>query len=156
MNQSIAKIINGKLIQGHQVASGTSPTSPYPQGTIATQIPFFRQLGLDLSPYFQGTLNIDIAPYACKVNKPQLTFAQVNWTQLHPPEDFSFSPCQVLYNDESYEGWVYYPHPETKIRHFHNPSVMELIAVPIPNIKYGDLLQIVINPLEIEIIEAIT
>lgn len=154
MNQTIAKIINGKLIQGHQVASGTSLTSPYPQGTIATQIPFFRQLGLDLSPYFQGTLNIDIAPYACKVNNPQLTFAQVNWTQLHPPEDFSFSPCQVLYNDGSYAGWVYYPHPETKIRHFHNPSVMELIAVPIPNIKYGDLLQIVINPLEIEIMES--
>jgi len=153
MNQ---QIINGKLIQGHQVASGISPTSPYPQGTIATQIPLFRQLGLDLLPYFQGTLNIDISPYACKVKNPQLTFRQVNWTQFHPPEDFSFSPCQVLYNDESYEGWVYYPHPETKIRHFHNPSVMELIAVPIPNIKYGDLLQIVINPLEIEIIEAIT
>jgi hypothetical protein len=147
------QIINGKLIQGHQVASGTSPTSPYPQGTIATQIPFFKKLGLDLSPYFQGTLNIDIAPYVCKVNNPQLTFAQVNWTQLHPPEDFSFSPCQVLYNDGSYAGWVYYPHPETKIRHFHNPSVMELIAVTIPNIKYGDLLQIEINPLEIEIIE---
>jgi hypothetical protein len=31
---------------------------------------------------------------------------------------------------------------------------MELIAVPIPNIKYGDLLQIAINPFEIEIIEA--
>ncbi|MCA6573385.1 MAG: hypothetical protein IM537_18300 [Pseudanabaena sp. M57BS1SP1A06MG] len=154
MNQPIAKIINGKLIQGHQVASGTSPTSPYPQGTIANQIPFFRQLGLDLSPYFQGTLNIDIAPYACKVNNPQLTFAQVNWTQLHPPEDFSFSPCQVLYNDGIYDGWVYYPHPETKIRHFHNPSVMELIAVTIPNIKYRDLLQIEINPLEIEIIES--
>jgi len=150
------QIINGKLIQGHQVASGTSPTSPYPQGTIATQMPFFQKLGLDLTEYFQGTLNVDISPYTCKVKNPQLTFRQVNWTQFHPPEDFSFSPCQVLYNDASYEGWVYYPYPETKIRHFHNPSVMELIAVPIPHIKYGDLLQIVINPLEIEIIEAIT
>ncbi|MFM7599958.1 MAG: hypothetical protein ACKO7R_01980 [Pseudanabaena sp.] len=145
--------INGKLIQGHQVASGKSLTSPYPQGTIAAQIPFFKKLGLDLSPYFQGTLNVDISPYIFKVNNPQLTFAQLNWTQLHPPEDFSFSPCQILYNDGSYEGWVYYPHPETKIRHFHNPSVMELIVVPIPKIKYGDLLQIVINPFEIEIFD---
>jgi len=49
------QIINGKLIQGHQVASGTSPTSPYPQDTIATQMPFFQKLGLDLTEYFQPT-----------------------------------------------------------------------------------------------------
>ena len=153
MNQLIAQIINGKLIEGHQVASGKSLTSPYPQGTIATQIPFFQQLGLDLSPYFQGTLNVDISPYTCKVHNPKLTFAKVNWTHLHPPEDFSFSPCQVLYNDGNYAGWVYYPHPETKIRHFHNPCIIEIIAISIPKIKYGDLLQIVVNPLEIEIIE---
>jgi hypothetical protein len=90
------------------------------------------------------------------MNSPRFTFPQVSWTTAHPPEDFSFSRCQIIYNDESYDGWVYYPHPETKIRHFHNPCVMELVAVPIPKIKYGDLLQLLINPVEIDIVEPIT
>ena len=148
--------IYGKLLQGHQVASGRSLNSPYHAGTILTQIPFFKKLGLDLSPYFRGTLNVDISPYIYLINSPQFTFQQVNWTTAHPPEDFSFSQCQIIYNDESYDGWVYYPHPETKIRHFHNPSVMELVAIPIPKIKYGDLLQLLINPVEIDIVEPTT
>jgi hypothetical protein len=146
--------IEGKLIQGHQVASGKSPNSPYKEGTIATQTPFFQKLGVDFSPYFQGTLNIDISPYIYVMKKPQFSFQQVNWTTAHPPEDFSFSRCHIIYNNESYDGWVYYPHPETKIQHFQNSSVIELIAMPIPNIKYGDRLKISINNLEIDIIEA--
>ena len=38
----------------------------------------------------------------------------------------------------NYEGWVYYPHPETKLRNFQNPSLLEVIAYPIPGILYGD------------------
>ena len=37
-----------------------------------------------------------------------------------------------------YEGWVYYPHLETKLRNFQNPSLLEVIAYPIPGILYGD------------------
>ncbi len=147
--------INGKLIQGHQVASGKATNSPYAQGTISTQIPLFQELGLDLTPYFRGTLNVDISPYTYLMKKPQFTFRKVNWTISHPPEDFSFSQCRIIYNDDSYDGWVYYPHPETKIRHFHNPSIVEVIAMPIPKIKYSDLLQLSINPLEIDINDSI-
>jgi hypothetical protein len=143
--------IDATLLQGHQVASGRSANSPYAEGTIAMQIPVFQKLGVDLSPYFKGTLNVDISPYIYTMVKPQFTFRQVNWTDAHPPEDFSFSQCQVIYDNQSYDGWVYYPHPETKIRHFHNPAIVELIAMPIPNIQYSDCLQVVLNPLEIDI-----
>lgn len=44
------------------MASGRAPDSPYPAGTIALQAPFFREHGVDLSPYFPGTLNVDLAP----------------------------------------------------------------------------------------------
>ena len=48
-----------------------------------------------------------------------------------------------------YEGWVYYPHPETKLRHFQNPSLLEVVAVHIPPIKYGDKLDVLVNSEEI-------
>jgi hypothetical protein len=83
------------------------------------------------------------------MQKPEHTFHHVEWTDLHPPEHFSFSRCKVVYNGHEYDGWVYYPHPETKKRNFQNPSLVEVIAMPIPEIKYGDTLEVLLNPEEI-------
>ena len=57
----------------------------------------------------------------------------------------------MIYKDVEYEGWVYYPHPETKLRHFQDPSLLEVIAYPIPEIKYGDEVQILVDAQEIEV-----
>jgi len=46
---------------------------------------------------------------------------------------------------------MYYPRRETKLRHFQDPSLLEVIAYPIPEIKYGDEVQALINPKEIEV-----
>ena len=81
--------------------------------------------------------------------RQQYTFEHVAWTDLHPPETFSFSRCLVIFRGLSYDGWVYYPHPETKLRHFQNPSLLEVIALPIPEIGYGDQLLAHLNPAEI-------
>ena len=144
-------LIHGTLVQGYRVASG--PSRDYPYGALDGQRPFFKVRGLDLEPYFNGTLNIDIRPNTFKLVKPEFTFQYVEWTDLHPPEHFSFSRCRVIYKDIEYEGWVYYPHPETKIRHFQDPSLLEVIAVPIPDIKYGDELDVLLNPEEIHVME---
>jgi len=53
-----------------------------------------------------------------------------------------------------YDGWVYYPHPETKKRNFQNPSLVEVIASPIPEIRYGDELRVLLNPDEISVDQA--
>jgi phage pi2 protein 07 len=58
----------------------------------------------------------------------------------------------VICKDVEYDGWVYYPHPETKLRHFQNPSLLEVIAHEIPEIKYGDEVQVLVNPEELEVI----
>ena len=50
-----------------------------------------------------------------------------------------------------YDGWVYYPHPETKRRNFQNPSLIEVIAMEISGIQYGDALDVMVNPEEIEV-----
>jgi hypothetical protein len=139
--------VNGILAQGYRVASG--PSADYPYGALDRQRPIFKARGLDLAGCFNGTLNIDIRPHAFKMEKPEYTFHHVEWTDLHPPEHFSFSRCKVIYKEGEYNGWVYYPHPETKERNFQNPSLVEVIALPIPNIHYGDTLQVLLNPEEI-------
>lgn len=141
--------IGGTLVPGHHVAS--APSKDYPYGTLEKQRPFFKNLGLDLSTYFNGTLNIDISPAVFRLVKPQYTFPLVEWTDLHPPETFSFSPCKVAFRGAEYDGWLYYPHPETKLRHFQNPSLIEVIAMPIPGVQYGDSLELLLPNGVIEI-----
>ena len=145
-------LISGTLVQGYRVASG--PSKDYPYGALERQMPIFRSRGLDLNGYFNGTLNIDIRPHAFELIKPEFTFRYVGWTDLHPPEHFSFSRCKVIYEKLEYEGWVYYPHPETKLRHFQDPSLLEVIASQIPEIEYGDVLQVLVNPEEITVTKA--
>ena len=139
--------LHGTIVEGYRVASG--PTKDYPYGALDRQRPLFKSRGLDLTAYFNGTLNIDIRPNTFKLVKPEFTFQHVEWTDLHPPEHFSFSRCRVIHKDIEYEGWVYYPHPETKLRHFQDPSLLEVIAVRIPDSKYGDELDVLVNPEEI-------
>ena len=87
--------VRGVLVEGYRVASG--PSSDYPYGTLDRQRPIFKERGLDLSAYFNGTLNVDIRPLIFRLIKPEFTFRNVEWTDLHPPEHFSFSHCRVSY-----------------------------------------------------------
>ncbi len=142
-------LLRGILVKGHQVAS--RPSREYPYSSLEKQKPFFKKLGLDLYEYFNGTLNISIAPLEFEMSAPEITFELVEWTDLHPPETFSFSRCKVRFERKEYEGWVYYPHPETKKTHFQNPSLIEVITYEIPNIEYGDAIEVEINSQEITI-----
>jgi hypothetical protein len=139
--------LHGKLVQGYRVAS--APSADYPYGALDRQRPIFKSRGLDLDAYFNGTLNVDISPHTFQMVKPEFTFHHVDWTDLHPPEHFSFSRCKVIYHHVEFDGFVYYPHPETKIRNFQNPSLLEVIAKPIPAIEYGDELAVMVNSAEI-------
>lgn len=126
--------------QARRVAS-----TEYPYGTLEKQKPFFKERGLNLDPFFEGTLNISIAPYHFVWVKPQYTFHGVAWTDLHPPEDFSFQPCRVRFAGRTYEGYIYYPHPETKIRHFEEDTIVEVITTWIPELHYGNAMEIDID-----------
>jgi len=136
--------VKGVLVKGYGVASGSS--SEYPYGALERQIPIFRSLGLDLSSFHRGTLNIDIQPVTFELVSPEFTFRDVRWTDLHPPEHFSFARCQIGYAEALYDGWIYYPHPETKRRNFHSHSLLEVIAARIPGIYTGDMLEVHVDP----------
>lgn len=143
--------IAGTVQQGHQVASGSATDSPYPAGTIALQIPYFQALGLDLTACFPGTLNVSIAPYQFQLIQSPYRFKQVHWTDRHPPENFSFSACQVIFDSIRYGGWIYYPDPATKRTHFQPASTLEILAPPIRGITYGDRLTLEVNASEVKI-----
>ena len=152
MANSYFTSVTGIVKPGHQVASGNAPNSPYEKGTLAMQLPFFRDLGLDLTGLFLGTLNVSIAPYTFKLTQPKYTFPLVKWHPNFAAETFSFSPCKVIYLDKIYESLIYYPHPETKIGHFQDDSIVEVIAPKISNLNYGERLKLEINLPEIELI----
>jgi hypothetical protein len=143
-------LVSGTVVEGHRVASG--PSKEYPYGSLERQKPFFKAGGLNLDRFFLGTLNVSIAPLRFEMFRPDYTFRQIAWTDLHPPEDFSFSLCRVHFRDREYEGYVYYPHPETKIRHFQNPSLIEVITEKITGIGYGTRLELALDPDAIRIL----
>lgn len=43
------------------------------------------------------------------------------------------------------DGWIYYPHPETKIQHFKDSSTLEILVPYIEGIKYGESVEIDID-----------
>jgi hypothetical protein len=145
-------IISGTVLKGHRVASG--PSMDYPYGSLEKQKPFFKARGLDLDRFFLGTINISIFPLRYKIIRPSYTFRKIAWTDLHPPEDFSFSPCRVKFIKRYYEGYIYYPHPETKIRHFQDSSLIEVITERITGIEYGTRLKLIVDPAQIRIISS--
>jgi hypothetical protein len=143
MNQPLT-LLHGVLKKGYGVASG--PSADYPYGSLERQIPIFKAGGLDLTRYFFGTLNIDISPFTFAFVKPEFTFRDVLCTDLHPPENFSLARCQIVFKTVPHDGWIYYPHPETKLRNFQDPSLLEVITSYLANIHPGDTLDVLADP----------
>ncbi|HBJ84830.1 MAG TPA: hypothetical protein DDZ88_13355 [Verrucomicrobiales bacterium] len=124
----LRNMIPATIVQGHRVASGLNGNPRFPGGTLRMQLPFFRDLGLDLSRYHLGTLNVSIAPLSYRVVQPKWTFQNVKWHPAEPAEDFSF--FDVVVHREGAKpasGLIYFPHPDTKPEHFQSPDVLELL-----------------------------
>ena len=147
-----SSFISGTVIQGHQIASGKTLNSPYPDGSIPLQTPFFRELGLDLTAFYPGTLNVSIAPQSFRLRKASYRFDYLQWIEGFAPETFSFCACAIWYKDTAYDGYIYYPHPETKTQHFHNDSLLEVICKQVHGIEYGDSVRLQYLTEQIDII----
>jgi CTP-dependent riboflavin kinase len=145
--------VKGIIKKGYGVASGKGGDKRFPNGTIEMQKPFFRELGLDLQPYFPGTLNISISPHQYSVKQAKYTFKNLKWAENEPAEDFSFFDCRIqLKNGELQEGLIYYPHPDTKPEHFQAADILEIITFKIDDLKYDDEVILEVDSQQIEII----
>ena len=156
-DSSTVKLIGiaGVVVDGHGVASGKSTRSPFPKGTIEMQIPVFQRLGLDLSWAYPATLNISVAPKQLRITRPWRVFFDVQWFEDWPPESFSFSTCAVEYGDTRHRAVIYYPHEETRTDHFQEPSIVEVLASHIPDIKTGSKVTLWVDPTQVTV-ESVT
>lgn len=131
-------MISATIVQGHRVASGLNGNPRFPGGTLRMQLPFFKELGLDLSAFYPGTLNVSIAPLSYRVVRPRHTFRALKWHPEDPAEDFSFFDVTVHRElAASVKGWIYFPHPDTKPVHFQKPDVLELLLPWAEGLSYG-------------------
>ncbi len=128
---------SGTVVRGHGVASGWSPTTPYPAGSIELQAPHFAERGVPLTGLRPATINLDLGE-PVEVVRPTVTLTDVAWTPLHGPETFSFVRCRV----GARHGYLYWPHPDTKPLHFQSGSVVELMLPDLPGLSYGDHLEV--------------
>ena len=144
----------GVLVCGHGVASGSAADSPYPAGTVALQTPAFLAQGLDLSGYHQGTINLDFPGCRWELTQPDHCFPSLFWTDLHPPETFSFWRISLRRApaEQPLKGLIYYPHPETKARHFQSPSRLELLAPYLPGLQPGDGLELEVDSTRLRLV----
>ena len=119
-----------RVVAGHGVASGRAQDSPYPAGTIALQAPLFAHHGLDLSPFYPGTLNMSFSDTRWLLSHPDVCIEQLVWTDRHPPESFSFWQVGLRWRglELPVAGLLYWPHPETKCRHHQPPDRLEVLA----------------------------
>ncbi|MEO1590635.1 MAG: hypothetical protein AAFU71_05000 [Cyanobacteria bacterium J06632_22] len=149
-------VVPGYVVAGHQVASGQANDPRFPRGTLRLQMPVFARLGLDLSGYYPGTINVSIAPYEYAVVQPKVTLRQVKWASDCPAEDFSFLDCALVLDgaEQPVQGLVYYPHPETKPEHFQDPQTLEVLAPLIPGLGYGQAVQLRLPPEQIRVTAA--
>ena len=134
--------VQGRISRGHGVASGKAGDKRYPEGTLKRQLPFFRERGLDLSPYYLGTINLNIAPFLFKIRTPKLFLEKVDWSEHIPPENFYFFDLKLHHKGQTFNGLIYMPDPETKVEHEQKMSVLELILPKIEGLGYDDLVEI--------------
>jgi hypothetical protein len=144
------------------VASGRSPTSPYPAGTIALQTPFFAAAGLDLTPFFAGTLNLRAGRGQWHLSRPDHRIEALAWTDRHPPETFSFWHCRLRLDpgedrradgEAGLEALIYHPHPQTKQAHHQPPDALEVLAPWIAGLSSDQALELGVDPRRCRLID---
>jgi hypothetical protein len=141
------QIIPARLVEGYRVASGQNNNPRFPGGTLRMQTPHFQALGLDINPFYPGTLNVSIAPLSYRVAKAKHTFCQVKWHPVEPAEDFSFFDVRAIFPGRSpVAGLIYFPHPDTKPEHFQQPDILELLLPFTEGLHYGMELTLEIAP----------
>ncbi len=131
--------IDGVVVAGHGVAGGRTvgrAGNPYPAGSIRLQQPHFLQAGIDLSRYFSGTLNVDLAPH--KPEAKRVVFDGVLDWHGDIAERFTLAQVACRVAGREFDGLWYYPHPDTKPAHFQRDTVVELLLPYIGGIAVGD------------------
>lgn len=130
-------------MHGHRVASGHGCDARFPEGTIALQLPFFRQLIPEFENHlggraYPGTINVALDCKQVVRLEPEYSLTKLRWTDLFPPETFFLSKATLEHRGEAHPVFLYIPDPTTKPDHIQRQDVVELLARWLPEVRYGD------------------
>ena len=145
-------VLDGTIMRGKGIASGRNidPDTGF-TSTIARQLPFFKNLGVpNIDKLFPGTININIAPREFKIIAPDYEMRDIPWWTELPEfkESFWLVKCGVKFHDRIFDSYIYYPLPsEVKS---HPDTTVELLSERIPNLHYGDPIQLEVDASAIE------
>lgn len=145
----MAIILEGKVRQGLQIASGLNPDPSLKlNNTIYLQKPFFKKAGVfGIDNIYNGTINFSIAPKEFKIIKPDYEVT-CEWVK-GVTETFWFVKAVTNFKGKEYHGYIYYPCPSSIKNHPDN--IVEFLAEKIPNLEYGDLISIEVSEKQIKI-----
>ena len=143
--------IFASICHGHGIASKAS--TRYPQGTIALQYPVFKEMGLDLSHCYGGTLNLSIAPKNYKIITPKFNLKDVDWYPARgQTENFLICDCAIKIGEGYISTYVYQPDPSTKIEYFDDPQALQIISPYIDGLDESKPIEIFLSSKQIEIL----
>ena len=138
--------VTGTVVAGHGVASGREKADRFPGGAIALQRPHFAARGLDLSEFWDGTINVDVSPRRAVLVCPEWTFPMVEWLPGYPAETFSFARMRIRAGGAEYPAMLFLPHPETKPEHHQAPGVLEVMAPWIDGMSTAHAVEVWLDP----------
>ena len=126
-------VIFGRIVQGFGYASGSKSRSGI--GTIARQKNHFKAAGVSRADsWYEGTVNIDIAPHAFKLLEPDYVVT-AEW-KPGVTETFWLVDIVLQHNGSRYPAYIYYPCPSpVKI---HPETIIEVLAEKIKSLRHGD------------------
>lgn len=147
------------VTRGYRVASGACGDPRFPDGTIAPQLPFFRDriAGFDAwlkGPAFPGTINLAFAGSEVTLPAPDFVVPAVAWTHRFPPETFLLARCTLVAGGARHPAFAYRPDPATKPDHFQPADRLELLAAFVPGLAYGAEVALRHSPDTIRIVPA--
>ena len=145
------KKLKGVLVKGYQIASGTSTITPYKDGSIKLQKPFFEERGFCMKTLYLATLNIDIPNHEFIITNPTYYFENLKWEKDFPAETFSIVSCTLKYKMKQYDAYIYYPHVETKSDHIQKKSTLEVLSPFVDGISYEDEVEVQLDTLNISV-----
>jgi hypothetical protein len=132
-------MMRGRVIKGHQVASGFAVDCPWPGGSVARQLPLMAQHGVPIDGLFAGTLNVGLevgeVPFP---DTAEFDFV-LDWRAPDKPTHFRLHALTIEFGNARYPGWSYrklYPPGYVSI-HPQPNNVLEVLAPPIIGIAYG-------------------
>lgn len=128
--------VSGIVVPGTQGASGLRHCQEV-GGSIRAQREFFIRAGVDMERIYPGTINVSIAPHKFRIVQSDYEIRGAKWNPHHEPEDFSLVHCTLRVGNRHFDGYVYFPHPDTKIGSFPGYSVVEVLTSFVPGLRYG-------------------